>query len=198
MNPKPFLLPSDLRSLLGMLWEDRKLYLQALSTTYFPGLSGVMFVLWRYLDANPAIESARPSELMIVPFCDLLWRTMLVATEDQLTPLQYINNLAHHIKQANLWDESPKFVDSADSRAILHAFNARLAPADLRLFKPLSLANLGVLLQFVTGSVQSESEDLFPALFGGTIECVWRAVKEGDLSSDEIVEVTGSVFSSLR
>jgi hypothetical protein len=34
---------------LGLVMEDQKLSLQAMMSTYSTGLSGVMFVLWRYL-----------------------------------------------------------------------------------------------------------------------------------------------------
>jgi hypothetical protein len=36
-------------SLLNMLWEDRKMFLRAFTSTYSPGLSAVIFLLWRYL-----------------------------------------------------------------------------------------------------------------------------------------------------
>lgn len=38
---------SDASTLLDLLWMDRKLFLKALSMTYSPGLSGIMFLLWR-------------------------------------------------------------------------------------------------------------------------------------------------------
>ncbi|KAH7325295.1 hypothetical protein B0J17DRAFT_723068 [Rhizoctonia solani] len=101
-NPERFILPADLRCLLSTLWEDRQLYLRALLTTYFPALSGVVFVLWRYLDVNPVTEANRPTELMVVPFCELLWRSILVATEDQLPLLRYINNVVYRDKQVEL------------------------------------------------------------------------------------------------
>lgn len=45
----PLMSIEDARTLLSILWGDRKLYLMALMSTYSPGLSGVMFVLWRYI-----------------------------------------------------------------------------------------------------------------------------------------------------
>lgn len=38
----------DASMLLDLLWTDRKYFLKALTLTYSPGLSGVMFLLWRY------------------------------------------------------------------------------------------------------------------------------------------------------
>ncbi|CAE6525747.1 unnamed protein product [Rhizoctonia solani] len=196
-NPERFLLPTDLRSLLNILWEDRKLYLRALLTTYFPGLSGIMFVLWRFLDVNPAVEAGRPTELMVVPFCELLWRSMLAATADQLALLAYISSFVQQYKRADLWDKSPKYIDLDDSRTLLYALNTRMAPADLRFFAPLCLWRTGVVWRFVTQSIQPGSEDLFPALFGGTMGCIWRGIEEGDLKPPDIVEKAGSVFASL-
>lgn len=39
----------DASMLLDMLWTDRKYFLKALTMTYSPGLSGIMFLLWRHL-----------------------------------------------------------------------------------------------------------------------------------------------------
>jgi hypothetical protein len=40
---------SDASLLLSLLWEDRTLFLKTFMSTYSPGLSGVIFLLWRYL-----------------------------------------------------------------------------------------------------------------------------------------------------
>jgi hypothetical protein len=42
-------LRSDALTLLNLLWEDRNLFLAAFMSIYSPGLSGVLFLLWRYL-----------------------------------------------------------------------------------------------------------------------------------------------------
>jgi hypothetical protein len=39
---------SDVTSLLTLLWNDRKFFLKALISTHSPGLSAVIFLLWRY------------------------------------------------------------------------------------------------------------------------------------------------------
>ncbi|CUA72649.1 hypothetical protein RSOLAG22IIIB_04968 [Rhizoctonia solani] len=197
MNPERFLLPSDLRSLLSTLWEDRKLYLRALLTTYFPGISGVMFVLWRYLDVNPAIESAKPTKLMAAPFCDLLWRSMLASLDDQWGPLAYIERFVFHGEVADLWHKSPKYFDLDDSRTLLCALNTGLSPTDLQFFAPHRLMDIRALLPFVTGSIQQGSEDLSPALVGGVVGCIWRAIEKNELDTREIVERTASAFTLL-
>lgn len=46
----PQLVPrEDAKALLVLLWEGRTHFLEAFMSTYSPGLSGVMFLLWRYL-----------------------------------------------------------------------------------------------------------------------------------------------------
>jgi hypothetical protein len=47
---QPLAIRSDLWILLNMLYKDRKLFLSALASTFSPGLSGVLFLLWRYID----------------------------------------------------------------------------------------------------------------------------------------------------
>jgi hypothetical protein len=45
----PLAIQSDLWILLNVLYEDRKLFLAAFASTFSPGLSGVLFLLWRYI-----------------------------------------------------------------------------------------------------------------------------------------------------
>ncbi|KAG8729243.1 hypothetical protein FRC11_009242 [Ceratobasidium sp. 423] len=195
-DPQPFLSPSDLLSMLNVLWEDRKLYLQVLLRTYFPGLSGVAFVLWRYA-CSPSVTAVNSrNKLMVVPFCELLWRSMLVATEDQFFTLHYINNFVYYDKVAGSWDESPKYVDLDDSCTVLDAFSARMVPTNSRLFKPLPLLQLIGLLRFVIRLAQPGSEGCYPPLFGGTIERIWVAVENGDKSED-IIDTTGTIMICL-
>ncbi|KDN44353.1 hypothetical protein RSAG8_05617, partial [Rhizoctonia solani AG-8 WAC10335] len=40
---------SDIELLSSMLWNDRKVFFKALKSTYYPGISAVVFVLWRGL-----------------------------------------------------------------------------------------------------------------------------------------------------
>ncbi|KAG8728457.1 hypothetical protein FRC11_011030 [Ceratobasidium sp. 423] len=122
---------------------------------------------------------------------------MLAATADQLGLLTIISDFVRQHKRADLWDKSPKYIDLDDSRTLLYALNARMAPADLRFFVPLCLWRTGVLWWFVTQSIQPGSEDLFPALFGGTMGCIWRGIEAGSLKPTDIVEEAGGVFASL-
>ncbi|CAE6474541.1 unnamed protein product [Rhizoctonia solani] len=197
INMEPFLLPTDLRNLLSMLWEDKKLYLHALLTTYLPGVSGVVFVLWQYLEIDPESELAAPSDLMVVPFCEILWRSTLAATEDEFTLLKRISGIVRRDKKVDFWEKRPRDIDLDDSRTLLCALNARMAPTDLQVFKPLTLADISVLLAFVTRSAQQGSEDLFPELFGGTLKCIWRAVETSSMRPSLIVDMTGCAFANL-
>lgn len=43
---------ADTSSLLHTIWEDRKAFLKALVSTYLPGLSPVLFILWRYVSVE--------------------------------------------------------------------------------------------------------------------------------------------------
>ncbi|KAH7325306.1 hypothetical protein B0J17DRAFT_229568 [Rhizoctonia solani] len=195
-DSQPFLSSPDLLSLLNVLWENRKLFVQALFRTYFPGLSGVIFVLWRYTCSSSESASISSNKLMTAPFCEILWRSMLVATEDQFTTLHFINNFVYYEKKVDFWDKSPKYVDLEDSCTLLDVLSARLVPTDRRLFKPMSMLPLVSLLKTVMELIQPGSEGCYPALLTGLVERFWTALEENELPED-IILTAGSVFLCL-
>lgn len=147
-----------------------------------------------HTDSISALKQHHSPELLVAPFCEILWRYLLVATPDQYPSLMFINNSITEI--SDIWDKSPKLVDLDDSRAILHAYNGRLAPADSRLYGPLPITAIPLLLKFVTPLVQAGSEDLLPSLVGLTLGRFWKVLL--DNWPQEIQELVESVGGALH
>lgn len=78
-------------------------------------------------------------------------------------------------KCSELWDDSPKLLDSEDSRALINAYNARLEVVSSGLYPPLDISAVPVLLRFVVDLIAPGTDDLFPTLFGNTIDRFWGA-----------------------
>ncbi|KEP44971.1 hypothetical protein V565_338080 [Rhizoctonia solani 123E] len=81
-EPGPVVLQSDVHAILSLLWDDRELFVTAFAATYTPGPSGILFLLWQHLHFERVFDSQPPSRLA-APFCEILWRYMLVFTRDQ-------------------------------------------------------------------------------------------------------------------
>lgn len=169
-----FVPQSDASTLLDLLWADRKHFLEAFMMTYPLGLSGVMFLLWRYwhLERFGAGEvyidhNQVPKTLSQSPLYEVLWRCCLVAPTDQQDTLFYINKV---IGTANLWRTEP--VDLEDCRTVFRAYNERIAPINLSLYAPLCPSFGARYLQFVVSFVRPGVEDLLPSIFGLTLSYI--------------------------
>ncbi|KAL5639432.1 hypothetical protein ACGC1H_006815 [Rhizoctonia solani] len=194
----PLILVSDIRSILNILWEDQELFLKTFMITHSPGLSGVMFVLWRYLYSSSRFRDEPPSRLLAAPFCELLWRYMLVATTDQLLPLVYINNDLQLTNKAEIWHKSPKFVNPDDLRIILQAYIGRMSPVDPRSHAPLDISAIPVLLHFIVNVMQDGAEIFLPPLVGLTLDRVWDALHDVNADTQETVSHVGLIMSMFQ
>ncbi|CAE6422308.1 unnamed protein product [Rhizoctonia solani] len=191
----PLILRADIRSILSILWDDRELFLKTFMITHSPGLSGVIFILWRYLYSDSLFHDTPPSHLLAAPLCEILWRYLLVATTDQIAPLVYINNDLQLTDKAEIWNESPKYVNLDDLRIIIQAYIGRMAPIDPRSHGPLEIGAIAVLLNFVTKVMQPGVEIFVPSLFGLTLDRIWDALDSLNAGGQETVGHIGAILS---
>ncbi|KAL5633793.1 hypothetical protein ACGC1H_005849 [Rhizoctonia solani] len=168
--------------LLNVLHTNRKQLLVILGSTYHMGLSGLMFLLWRYhrIDCLMKMSDTHPSEEFIPLFGNILWRYMLIAPTDQFIPLTMIYDQMGEL--AKLW--SPKIIDLEDSKVIIRTYVMRLAPTDVQFYAPLPVSTISVFLLHTATSLLPGCEDLVPDIFGvtirrldsfiGRLRCLWR------------------------
>ncbi|KAG8734127.1 hypothetical protein FRC11_011390 [Ceratobasidium sp. 423] len=189
----PLVGQQDVVLLMNMIWEDRKPFLSALSHTYSPGLSAIMFVFWRCMEFGrhlPIVERVQ------VPLREILWRYVLVATTDQVTPLMHIHNAVGGLTER--WDETPKFVDLEDSRTIINVYCTRLAPVDTRMYSPIAISAIPAMMRFVVPHVAPEAQDLLPLIFGRTVERTWGALITDEEDNEHFVDYLGKIMFSSR
>lgn len=203
---QPFLVQrADTSSLLHVIWEDRKAFLKALVSTYLPGLSPVLFILWRYVSVECTLKNHPSPKLLAAPLCEILWRYMFVATTNQSPVLIHINNGLNATNLSEAWESSPKISDLEDSRTMLKAFIARLSAVDSLSYRPLAGAAIPIFMKFVTPVIQPGTEDLVPSLLELALHRFWALLigrqKEKiplPYSIGAALHYIGQIFESLR
>ncbi|KAG8688298.1 hypothetical protein FRC11_005685, partial [Ceratobasidium sp. 423] len=203
---------ADIMNLLTILEGDRKAFLMAITSTVTPGLSGVMFMLWRHVHAKwcapyfkpihvllsfeISISKSHPRpEILVVPFSELLWRCMLAATTDEVTPLMYMFNDMEAVSEH--WDKHSKRYDGEDSIVILNTYTMRLAPTNLRRYSRLTSVEMTSLLRFIKWTVEPGCEDLFPEVFSMTLDRMWEAVEGKEVDDGILVDAVGRTLVYL-
>ncbi|KAG8703935.1 hypothetical protein FRC11_010340, partial [Ceratobasidium sp. 423] len=184
---EPFAARSDMWMLLNLLYDDRKRFLSIFTSTYSLGLSGLMFLLWRY-------HRFDRSEDFIPLFGDILLRYFLVAPTNQLLPLTSVFSQTKDIARL----KSPKFVDLEDSKAIISACARCLAPTDTDLYEPLPVSAFSVHLFCIMPFLRPGCEHLIPALFRAAIQRFWKALVDNEAEGPVLVDVMRDVFEFFR
>jgi hypothetical protein len=150
-----------------------------------------------YLTRQSSIASGDSdlAKLLVVPLCEILWRYCLIATTDQEPALKLIHNCIGDL--AYMCGDYIKHLDLEDSRIVLCAYNARLAPALPDKYQPLDVSALPVLLEFVVALAQTGTEDLLPSLFGRTIRRIWDDLVKEEHGAEFYVKNIQNAFQAF-
>ncbi|KAL5639431.1 hypothetical protein ACGC1H_006814 [Rhizoctonia solani] len=186
---------TDIMSLLLILEGDRKEFLKSISSTVTPGVSGFMFMLWRHVHAKCISKSHSSPESIAVPFSEVLWRCMLAATKDEVTPLMYMFNDMETI--SNLWDKHSKRYDEEDSKHALNIYIMRLAPINPKRYSRLTSVEMTAILRFIKWTVEPGCETLFPRVFSMTLDRIWEAVEGKEVDNSILVDAVGRALVYL-
>ncbi|CAE6386138.1 unnamed protein product [Rhizoctonia solani] len=155
----PLMLRCDILQIFSMLWDDRQQFLKTFMMTHSPRISGVIFVLWRYLHSSSLFTDEPPSKNFAIPFSK---------------------------RQIDQWTDRPKHVTLDDLPMILQAYTGRMSPVDSRTYSSLEIDAIVVLLSYVTQIMQPGVEILLPPLIATTLDRIWDALsnmKEGNLDT---------------
>ncbi|CAE6489510.1 unnamed protein product [Rhizoctonia solani] len=191
---------ADISTLLNILAGDCKTFMKAWSSTFSPRLSGVMFLLWRYVYNKCLAKTSTQTEGVLIPFCELIWRSMIMATIDEVNPLMYMFNTAQS-PGADLWEKrcntpAGRF-DAEDSRTILTVFLMRMAPTNLERYSRLGFAEMTAFLRFIKRRVEPGCEDLFPQVFRMALDRTWEAFDTKELDDEMLIDATGRTLMYL-
>ncbi|EUC61190.1 MYND finger protein [Rhizoctonia solani AG-3 Rhs1AP] len=190
----------DISTLLNILAGDCKAFMKAWSSTFSPRLSGVMFLLWRYVFNKCIMKSSPQPEIQLNPFCELIWRCMIMATTDEVNPLMYMFNTVQAAGADN-WEKysntpAGRF-DADDSRTILNLFIMRMAPVNLERYSRLGFAEMTAFLRFIKRRVEPGCENLFPQVFNMVLDRTWEALNTNELDDGMLIDAAGRTLMYL-
>ncbi|KAG8729966.1 hypothetical protein FRC11_007660 [Ceratobasidium sp. 423] len=165
--------------LFNILWGDRKLFLEAMLSTYVPALTGVLYMLWRLWRIGRK-KSNEYDLLLGVPLYEILRRYCLGVTRDQDRALSLL--ITDSQCMADLWLHRSKILDVEDSKTLLRGYIHRVTSPETWHGGP-SVLSLSAILEFVVRFAQPGADEPYPQLFIETVGFLW-----GEVHSDEQVE----------
>ncbi|EUC61199.1 hypothetical protein RSOL_387500, partial [Rhizoctonia solani AG-3 Rhs1AP] len=182
---------ADVSTLFDLLWADRKLFLQALvndpSTTC--GLSGLFFCIVRYVSRAREFQQST-GELLKFRLHELALRYNLVSQESQREAMALIIGSNQCSRK---WNDTPKHVDSEDSRTIMTAYIKQIS--DDR--HPLAIArDPSIAPIFIPLATDAQTQDLLPKVMQCTIKYAWFAILDEE-EADKLEALVDVVCGSL-
>ncbi|CAE6528490.1 unnamed protein product [Rhizoctonia solani] len=171
--------PQEGLHLFNILWGDRKLFLEAILSTYVPALTGVLYMLWRLWRIGRQ-KSSDYDILLGVPLYEILRRYCLGVTRDQDRALSAL--ITDSQCMADLWLHWSKILDAEDSKALLRGYIHRVKSPEIWHGGP-SVLSLSAILEFVVRFAQPGTDEPYPQLFTETINFLWD-----EIDGDEQVE----------
>ncbi|KAG8711120.1 hypothetical protein FRC11_003569 [Ceratobasidium sp. 423] len=162
----------DIELLSAMLWDDRKSFFKALKSTYYPGISAVIFVLLRMnrRERDPIMPH-------LTTLNEIAFRYYLIATSDQQHAISYMKMDIGAGKHLASWERNTQLVDLEDCREVVGAYVARFNPHPI-LYYPISLLDGPIFLRSLAQFVVPGTEDLLPAVLGVTAKRIWEEIKD--------------------
>ncbi|CAE6455733.1 unnamed protein product [Rhizoctonia solani] len=192
LNPGPRQIPLLARpkidTLLKLLHEDQKNFLVVLMTADSLQLSGLMFVLWKYLEGEQKTRNKVDyTQKLFLPYSRIFRRYRLVFPdtnhETQLTTLIYL-------KLPDISDLQDKAtVDLEDSRNIIHAYNRCLKSS-----QTLSCKDAIHYMGFVSPLFVPGCENLVPCLLDSTFWVLWKNINSDIDQLATVVQGYGVCF----
>ncbi|CAE6533233.1 unnamed protein product [Rhizoctonia solani] len=161
-----------------MIRDDDKQFMKSVLWTYSPGLSGVVYLLWRYVYYEQFLKDHPHPDRFMIPFTDVFFRCILCSTPDQAFALSIFRILNFHASK--LWKNAPIKIRSelADSRLMMQAYINQLKlgiqPIDDD-ETPLPMADIPDMLYFLYRHFLPGCQEMIPELLGITIQRCWVA-----------------------
>ncbi|KAG8728686.1 hypothetical protein FRC11_010427, partial [Ceratobasidium sp. 423] len=171
----PLLLGSEVLTLLELLWNSRKQFLLALikDESTACGLSGLFFLLWRYVARERSFNNPK-WKILYLNVLELALRYDLVARGEQRSAMLPIIDASMSGGEGGGWTGTAKHVDVEDSQLIMAVFIRLISnspePDFLATRHPL------LILRLVSLSVDVDSQGLLPDVIKCTLEYAWSAL----------------------
>ncbi|CAE6371889.1 unnamed protein product [Rhizoctonia solani] len=172
---RPLASREQVKVLIEMLWADRANLLRVLSSTYNPAISGLSFLIWRYICLYGKKTRYAPGEPML-------------AIAEELYKLLHITP----------GEVDKLFPRSDDSQMIFEAYISRLAPSDARIYAPINIMLTIILLDLIVANMGPGLEGLLPSVFELTIERFWRAWSYNERAKPTLIMNAGAVLKHIK
>ncbi|CAE6436805.1 unnamed protein product [Rhizoctonia solani] len=199
-NPDtPLISRNQVNILINLIWEDRTNFFRAMTKTYTPALSGILFSFWRHacLELAPATLPIEDTGLAN-QVTEIHFRCMLVVTTDQNVPMRLLAERLCEFSTVMPGDDTHMFPKSEDSRAIFEAYIARLAPFDTRLYTPIDITMIPVVLDLLISNMEPGLEELLPSIIGLTLDRLWIGLVNLEESEISLVSTIGMVLEHFK
>ncbi|CAE6528496.1 unnamed protein product [Rhizoctonia solani] len=181
---EPLITRPDTLDLINILWEDRKVFFRALLSTYTPGTSIILLLLWQYVRRERILQETLFQTSLVKIFLDLTRRFTLVAMpDDYIIVIRASNDAKENYAK---WQDS-KAVDEEDSRNIINAYIKGIPPVERTVYRQLVLAAYRFLPYFVLQIILPGTEDLFPQLVGTMLGRLWDMILWEELDHDIMI-----------
>ncbi|KAG8688745.1 hypothetical protein FRC11_004849, partial [Ceratobasidium sp. 423] len=128
---------ADVGTLFRLLWEDRALFLKAMTDTISPGLSAVIYLIWRYVIYGRYLQGTDFNfEKSLNRFVGIFWRAFFTTSTNQVQCFHMI--AAWTYGEYKWWDNIPERVQLEDTKQIIETFaihmlqpNSPMPPTDI-------------------------------------------------------------------
>ncbi|KAG8708759.1 hypothetical protein FRC11_006204 [Ceratobasidium sp. 423] len=182
---------ADCSTLLAMLWADSKQFLKAMFWTYSPGISSVVYLLWRYACYERYLKDQPSPDRYMVPFVDIYWRCALSTTPDQTLAISFLRKVNFH--PAEIWGDMPIKPELGDAKVIIqaaiHQLNLASSPLLPEQDHPLWPEDVPDMLNFVGRHWLPECIEFLPSLFGASISRMWVAFLKTEMKHEVSVVI---------
>ncbi|KDN37409.1 hypothetical protein RSAG8_10214, partial [Rhizoctonia solani AG-8 WAC10335] len=160
-----------LNCLLQLLDSDQKRFLVVSKIANSLGLSGLMFLFFKHLEADQYRYARREDILaqIVRPYCRIFWRYLLVTPDfehEEEATIAVHNQLAPTTSLTN-----NKCVDVEDSRNVIQAYIDRLESS-----QPTTMIRACSMIRFVAPIVAPGCEDLVPQMVKWGIQLLWNSL----------------------
>ncbi|CUA68409.1 Mixed-amyrin synthase [Pisum sativum] [Rhizoctonia solani] len=164
----PLLEKSRLDRLLTMLHADQQNFTVALTETKTLGLSGLIYVLWKFVESEEVdMDRSLHQEWILRPFLCILFRYWLAMPHFNYE-FQAMRRI-YFPKDPSLIITYGQPINLEDSINVIRAYSTLLESHE-----SIELMDCGKIMSFITPFVTIGCEDLVPDMFMATIRVLWK------------------------
>ncbi|CAE6422654.1 unnamed protein product [Rhizoctonia solani] len=186
---------AEAKTLLRLIFNDRKRFIRAIRSTYVPGLPTLVYFMWKYVPTQRFSNDRALAKELDTSLKEVFWRSWIVSTDDDRVALEAMANRDQRLLQINKEDKGDCPIDNEDGNELIEILIDRLTQQTLDpvRYKSFSLGDFSVFIDFMAYRI-------FPTLcharrsarcFGAIIEWLWGVLSNPDTCDAQFNMVLG-------